>query len=283
MTNVSLFFPGASTERALLCPPSGLNFGIGLNYDIYRFDRIDSTNRYLLGLGEKGFPEGTVAVADEQTAGRGRFGRRWEGEPLSSLLFSVLLRPVFLKRDEIFIITFGAGLAVAEALEKVARVKPELKWPNDVLLDGKKVCGILLESNFEGDNLKSLVLGAGLNVNQPDFPAELKEKATSLFLATQRKFDREELFSGILTQFSLVYETLKAGDLYSVMRRWRERSAMFGKTVELSIGDRKVRGILDQVTDEGEVLVRTSEGAQRFTAGEISLSGIPSNETGEKK
>lgn len=266
----------------MLYPLPGLNFGIGLNYDIYRFDRIDSTNGYLLGLGEKGFPEGTVAVADEQTAGRGRFGRRWEGEPLSSLLFSVLLRPEFLKRDEVFILTFAAAVAVAEALEKVADVKPELKWPNDVLLGGRKVCGILLESNFEGDTLKYLVLGAGLNVNQPDFPAELRDKATSLFLATHRKFDREELFSAILTQFSLVYETLKAGDFYSVMKRWRERSRMFGEKIELRVGESVIRGILEQVSDEGTLLVRTPEGTRKFTAGEISLSGILSHETGEK-
>lgn len=277
-----LLFP-VRVEQTLLYPPPGLNSGIGLNYEIYRFDRIGSTNGYLLGLGEEGYPEGIVAVADEQTAGRGRFSRRWEAEPLSSLLFSILLRPEFLARDEVFILTFAAAVAVAEALESAAAVKPELKWPNDVLLDGRKVCGILLESNFEGDRLKFLVLGAGLNVNQSEFPPELKDKATSLFLATARKHDREELFSAILSRFGAVYETLKARDFYSVMKRWRDRSSMFGKKVELRVGDRVVEGILDGVSDEGAVVVRTSSGVQEFTAGEITLSGILSHQTGEKQ
>ena len=176
-----------------------------MNYDIYRFDKLDSTNSHLLKLGDEGFPEGTVVIADEQTMGRGRFGRRWETEPLSSLLFSLLLRPKFLQPDEIFILTFAASVAVAEAIEDSVDIKPELKWPNDVLVEGKKVCGILLESSFGSRGLSHVVLGIGLNVNQAKFSPEIACKATSLFLSTGKKHDREEVFLSILKKFSLIH------------------------------------------------------------------------------
>lgn len=257
-----------------------LNFGSVLNYDIYRFGKIDSTNSCLLDLGGKGFPEGTVAVADEQTAGRGRFGRVWESEPLSNLLFSILLRPEFLGRDEIFILTFAAAVAVAEGIESITGVRPELKWPNDVLIGGKKVCGILIESDFDGDALRHLVIGIGLNVNQSSFPEEIRDRAVSLLMATGKKFDREELLSTILTRFNAIYETLKAKDFYSVMKKWRERSNMFGREIKLRLAEKEFEGILEDVADDGAIVVRTSSGVLKFTAGEITTSKIGSLGTG---
>lgn len=244
-----------------------------MDYDIYRLGKIDSTNSYLLGLGDKGFPEGTVAVADEQTGGRGRFGRRWEAEPLSSLLFSVLLRPDFLGRDEIFILSFAAAVAVAEAIESTVGIEPELKWPNDVLVGGKKICGILVESDFEGDKLNHLVVGIGFNVNQSEFPEEISDRAVSLLMATGKKFDRDELLSVILARFAAIYETLKTGDLYSIMRRWKGRSHMFGKKIRLTLADKVFEGVLDDITDGGSIQVRTPSGLLTFTAGEITTSG----------
>lgn len=259
-------------ERALLSALSGLNFGTALNYDIYRFGKIDSTNSYLLELGDKGFPEGTVAVADEQTSGRGRFARRWEAEPLSSLLFSILLRPVFLNRDEVFILTFSASVAVAEAIEIVTGVKTELKWPNDVLIHGRKACGILLESDFEGEKLNYVVIGIGLNVNQAVFPDEIKTKAVSLSMAAGRSFDREELLSSILLRFKEVYESLKERDFYSIMKRWRDKCLMFGKRIKFSVAGKEIEGVLEEVTDDGAVSVRTSSGVLKFIAGEMTIS-----------
>ena len=259
-------------ERALLSALSGLNFGTALNYDIYRFGKIDSTNSYLLELGDKGFPEGTVAVADEQTSGRGRFARRWEAEPLSSLLFSILLRPVFLNRDEVFILTFSASVAVAEAIEIVTGVKTELKWPNDVLIHGRKACGILLESDFEGEKLNYVVIGIGLNVNQAVFPDEIKTKAVSLSMAAGRSFEREELLSSILLRFKEVYESLKERDFYSIMKRWRDKCLMFGKRIKFSVAGKEIEGVLEEVTDDGAVSVRTSSGVLKFTAGEMTIS-----------
>ena len=244
-----------------------------MNYEIYRFDKIESTNSYLLKLADEGFPEGSVVVADEQSGGRGRFGRKWESEPLSNLLFSVLLRPRFLERDEVFVLTFSAAVAVAEALEDVTSVKPELKWPNDVLLGSKKVCGILLESVFNSDELSSVVLGVGLNVNQKSFPAEISAKATSLLAQTGKKFDRDEILSAVLGRFGSIYDTVRARDFYSVMKRWRDRSGMFGRKIRLSLADEIYEGVCDKITDDGAIVVQTASGLKTFTAGEVSIIG----------
>ncbi len=242
-----------------------------MNYDIYRFDRIDSTNSHLLELGEKGFPEGTVVVADEQTAGRGRFGRSWVAEAQSNLLFSLLLRPYFLERDEIFILTFAAAVSIAEAIETVADVQPELKWPNDLLIEGKKVCGILLESSFDSTDLSHVVLGIGLNVNQQRFPGSLSNEAVSLSILTGKKFERDEILFAFLTQFSSVYESLQRREFYSVMKRWRERSNMFGKQIAISLAGDKFEGVCEEVADDGALVVRTGKGLEKFTAGEITI------------
>ncbi len=275
--NVSRSLSSGGEARPLLSGLPGLNSGTGLNYDIYRFGKIDSTNSYLLRLGDEGFPEGTVVVADEQLKGRGRFGRRWEAEPLSSLLFSILLRPAFLQRDEVFILTFSAAVAVAESLEEVANVRTEVKWPNDILIDSKKVCGLLLESSFEADKLNHIVLGIGLNVNQTSFAEEIKEKAISLVLSAGRKFDRDEILFTILGKFATMYENLKTRDFYLVMKKWRERSSLFGRRITVKLADRTFEGIFDDVTDDGSLILRTSSGLRKFTAGEISISqNVPS-------
>ncbi len=247
------------------------NFSTSLNYDLYRFAKIDSTNGHLMKLADQGFPEGTVVVADEQFAGRGRFGRRWESEPLSNLLFSLLLRPVFLERDEIFILTFSAAVAVAEALEEVAHVKPELKWPNDVLIGGKKICGTLLETNFENDTLRYVVLGIGLNVNQKVFPPELNTKATSIAAVKGKEFDRDEILSAILNRFGKIYDSLRQRNFYEIMKRWREKTAMIGRNVRVDMAGRIFDGICDDVTDYGAIVIKTVEGLKEFTAGEITL------------
>lgn len=252
-----------------------------MNYDIYRLDKIDSTNSYLLKLGDEGFPEGTAVVADEQTNGRGRFGRKWEAEPLSNLLFSLLLRPTFLLRDEVFILTFAAAVAVAEALEDVAHIQPELKWPNDVILDGKKVCGILLESSFDSDKLNHVVLGIGMNVNQMKFPLDISDKAISLSLFTGKKYDRDEILFAILNSFSSIYEVLRMRDFYSVMKRWRDRSRMFGRRIKLSLASKTFEGICYDITDEGAIVIQTPEDLQKFTAGEITIFQMDPFGTGE--
>jgi len=247
------------------------NLLIDLNYDIYRFDKLDSTNSHLLKLGNEGFPEGTVVVADEQTMGRGRFGRKWEAEPLSNLLFSILLRPNYLNPDEIFVLTFAASVAVAEAIEDSVHIKTELKWPNDILVDSKKVCGILLESSFSASGLSHVVLGIGVNVNQEKFSAEIAGKATSLFISTGKKYERDEILFLVLKRFSLTLETLRSRNFYSVMKRWRDRSKIFGKKIKLALSGKTIEGVCDDIGDDGAIIILTADGLQKFTAGEVTI------------
>jgi len=210
-------------------------------------------------------------VADEQTAGRGRFGRSWEAEPQANVLFSLLVRPHFLQRDEIFILTFAAAVSVAEAIEDVTGIRCGLKWPNDVMLDGKKVCGILLESSFESNRLSHVVLGIGLNVNQQVFSPDILERATSLSLFAGKKFDRDELLFAILTNLSSIHESLQKRDFYFVMKRWRDRSTLFGKKVVVSLAGKTIEGLCDDVADDGTLILRTGSGVERFSAGEVTI------------
>lgn len=258
---------------SLLSVLTSFNLVTSLNYDIYRFDKLDSTNSHLLKLGEDGFPEGTVVVADEQRMGRGRFGRKWEAEPLSNLLFSILLRPNFLERDEIFMLTFAASVAVAEAIEDATHMKPELKWPNDVLVNGKKICGILLESSFDAGKLTHVALGIGLNVNQKTFSPEIAAAATSVALSTGQKYDRDEILFLILQKFSSLHETLQSRNFYNIMKKWRDRSKIFGKKIKLAIADKVIEGICEDVTDDGAIMVQTLDGMKKFTSGEITVFG----------
>ncbi len=210
-------------------------------------------------------------VADEQTAGRGRFGRNWEAEPQTNLLFSLLLRPHFLEQDEIFILTFAAAVSVTEAIEAIACVRPQLKWPNDVLLDGKKVSGILLESSFDSNRLSHVVLGIGLNVNQRKFPPAIYDVATSLSLFADKKFDRDELLFTILNNFSMIYESLQKRDFYRVMKEWRDRSIMPGKKISVNLAGKTIEGVCEDVTDDGALAVFTADGLTKFTAGEVTI------------
>lgn len=242
-----------------------------MNYDIYRFGKIGSTNSHLLKLGEEGFPEGTVVVADEQTAGRGRFGRNWEAEPQANLLFSLLLRPRFLEQDELFILTFAAAVSVVEAIEEVTHLQPQLKWPNDVLLDGKKVAGILLETSFDSNRLSHVVLGIGLNVNQREFSEAISNDAISLSLSAGKKYDRDELLFTILNDFSMIYESLQKRDFYSIMKKWRDSSIMYGKRISVNLAGNVLEGICEEITDDGALVVRTDDGIKKFTAGEVTI------------
>ena len=167
--------------------------------------------------------------------------------------------------------TFAAAISVAEAVEKVAGVQPELKWPNDLLVDGKKICGILLESSFDSTELSHVVLGIGLNVNQREFPPSLSNGAVSLLLSTGRKFDRDEILFAFLTEFSSIYESLRQREFYSVMKRWRDKSNMYGKKITISLAGNKFEGVCEEVADDGALVVRTEKGLEKFTAGEVTV------------
>jgi BirA family biotin operon repressor/biotin-[acetyl-CoA-carboxylase] ligase len=195
---------------------------------VYYWPAVGSTNDELKRLADEGAPEGTLAIADEQTAGRGRMGRTWVAPAGSSLLMSLLFRPDWLAPAQAQQITMLCALAAADAVAEVAGAQPGLKWPNDLLLDGKKLAGVLTELSFTGDRLAWAVVGVGLNVNA-DFAGqpELADTAISLSMAVGRPVARLGLLHAYLAGVEARYDALRIGQ--SPHREWAARLATLGR------------------------------------------------------
>lgn len=235
------------------------------------FAEIDSTNTYALRWALEGAPEGAVVLAEFQHAGRGRLGRTWVSAAGQNLMFSVVLRPR-LSPETLGLITLAASVGVAEAVALwTAPVQPRLKWPNDLLLEGRKCGGMLLESTFlEGQPL--VVLGIGLNVNQATFPPDLTETATSLHGVTGRLFDRAILLAELLEHLERWYYTLAVDGGTAVRRAYETRLAWVGEpvTFRLAEGHTPVSGTVLGVTETGALRLHTRNGIAVFHAGELT-------------
>lgn len=240
---------------------------------VHFWPSIGSTNDELKRLADAGAPEGTLAIADHQHAGRGRLQRRWEASAGTSLLLSILFRPFFLAPDRAQLLTMLCALAASDAVKRVAGLQPDLKWPNDLVLHGKKLAGILTELACEpdGERLSWVVVGLGLNVNQ-DFDAwpELAETAISLKLALGRPVPRLPLLQAFLAEVEARYEALRAG--HSPQPEWAARLIALGQIVVVASGERIVHGVAEGVDETGALLLRLPDGAQeRILTGDVSL------------
>ncbi len=193
---------------------------------IYAFQRVTSTNDLAKRLAEKGEPEGALIIADCQTKGRGRFQRHWQSPPGTGLWFSIILRPK-ISVENLETIPLLTGVSVAQAIETVTGLKPILKWPNDILLTSKKVCGILIESSFTQEKLNYLVLGIGINVNQQplDFSDEIRNRSTSLSIESDHSVDRKDLLLEILHFLELNYLATMKGK-FDLAQEWTKRSLL---------------------------------------------------------
>jgi BirA family biotin operon repressor/biotin-[acetyl-CoA-carboxylase] ligase len=236
------------------------------------FDKITSTNDLALELAMAGAEEGTVVIAETQTKGRGRMGRRWVSSSTRSITFSIVLRPK-LHADEMSEITLSAAVGVAKTLEKW-RLKPDIKWPNDLLISGKKVCGILTEMGHKKDKIGTVILGVGINLNQRpvDFPPELREKATSLYLASSKRINRKRFFQELLYQLETSYELVKERRFSKVLGEWKKRSMTIGRQVKVTQGYRTFFAQVTDVDEKGALLLRTDAGMmERLTSGDVEL------------
>jgi BirA family transcriptional regulator, biotin operon repressor / biotin---[acetyl-CoA-carboxylase] ligase len=200
-------FDIASLNAALLETPAADRFRNKLQF----FPSIHSTNTYAMAQAEAGAPDGSVYFADEQTAGRGRGAHEWSSPPASGLYVSVLLRPSIAPADVLWL-SLAAGLAVHHAVQHVTSLECDLRWPNDLLFGSKKFCGILTELNAEVTRVRHLVIGIGINVHQPQFPAELRDVATSLHIETGRDWPRQELLLALLQALHREVSTLTMPD-----------------------------------------------------------------------
>jgi BirA family transcriptional regulator, biotin operon repressor / biotin---[acetyl-CoA-carboxylase] ligase len=241
--------------------------------DIRVFQETTSTNDIVEKLARDGVKEGVVVFAESQTRGRGRLGRKWISPAGKGLWFSVLLRPD-LRPQAATQLTVAAATALARAIRSQTNLLPEIKWPNDILINGKKVAGILTELSAELDQVKYLILGMGIdvNLNASEFPPDIRKIATSLKIETSRAVDRAELATRIIEELDVDYARIASGQFESVADEWEERCATLGRNVAIRIGERSIQGRAESLDSDGALLVRTQHGRlERIIGGDVTL------------
>ena len=241
--------------------------------DIRVFEETTSTNDVMEKLARDGVKEGVVVFAESQTKGRGRLGRKWMSPARKGLWFSVLLRPD-LRPQETTQLTVASAAALRRAIKSVTGLSAEIKWPNDLLIGGKKVTGILTEMSAELDRVRHVILGIGVDVSQDaaEFPAELRKTATSLKIETGAEISRAELATEILRELDLDYERICAGKFPQLADEWENGCATIGKNISVQMGTRLIRGCAESLDDDGALLVRTEHGhLERIIGGDVTM------------
>ncbi len=242
--------------------------------DIRVFEQTTSTNDIAEKLARDGVREGVVVFAEAQTRGRGRLGRKWASPSHKGLWFSILLRPD-LRPPAVTQLMVAAATALARAIESETGLNAEIKWPNDLLLRGKKVAGILTELSAELDHVKYVIVGIGLDVNftTADFPAELRRTATSLKIETGGTFSRPGLATAVLRELDSDYARICSGRFNTVADEWEARCTTIGHDVVIRIGDRRIHGRAEALGEDGALLLRTDHGhLERIVGGDLTLA-----------
>lgn len=239
---------------------------------MFVLDTIASTNEFAKSLNPEEGPHGTVVTAEEQLSGKGRLGRRWESQRSKNLLFSILLRPDEAESLKAPLIPFAAAVAASEAIELATGLQVECKWPNDLLIGKKKVCGMLLESSMMGFRIEKIALGIGVNVNQDDFPAALLPHATSLLIEGGAPVDRSRLLQHMLASLEMQYARLLNEPVELMLNAWKKRSAMFGTRITVREAQGAIEGVAEELATDGSLLIRLDDGTlHTVRAGDVSL------------
>lgn len=236
-----------------------------MKFFTYYLKECPSSQDVAEALALEGAPEGTVIVCEEMCSGRGRMHRKWFASR-GGLWFTVLLRPDQLK--SLHALSLAAGLSVAKALKSVFSVDAKVKWPNDVLIDGKKVCGILSEAGAKADKINYLLLGIGVNVNN-ELPEELRESAVALKDVLGFEVPRAPLLKEILLNIDAYYYRITIGEVDRVVREWKEWSSTLGKIVRVCVMGRVIEGAAIDVDGDGALLLETSRGMEKVMVGEV--------------
>lgn len=233
---------------------------------------VESTNSMAKELARQGIPEGTVVITEEQTQGKGRLGREWHCPPMAGLCFSVVLYPT-VNPMEVAQFTMLAAVAVVKALHHELGLQARVKWPNDVYINGLKVCGILAEMTAEADRVKYLVLGIGININQTqeDFAADIPT-ATSLHIMMGHRVSRVQVLRGVLEELDDLYRQWRQRGFAPLKDMWKQTALWFGEAVLVSGLQRTWEGILEDIDDSGALILRLPSGDRKtFYSGEVSL------------
>ena len=233
-----------------------------MEFNIHRYESIASTNDLAIRMAEEGAPEGTVVIAREQTAGKGRHGRNWSSPPGSGLYLSVVLRPN-LSFDKFWQTAFVASVAASEAIAEVSGLPARIKWPNDILINERKVCGILVEARKP----PAAIVGIGINVNTPAFPPEIVQKATSIAIELGHPIALENIEKSLLTHLG---ERLD-DNFPSVFDAWKALDCTVGRHVVVNTADSAIEGTAVEVNQTGDLIIEHEGIRTRITAGEVIL------------
>jgi len=242
---------------------------------IYYFDEIDSTQNYALQISNNTNENGTIIVAEKQTHGKGRLNRKWYS-PEGGIWLSVIIHPEFQISDAT-IIPLAASLALCESIKKVHKIKTDVKWPNDITIDGKKVAGMLIDTSIQGNKVENLVLGIGINfaVNIQQIEKRLKNSpnfygVTSLFPEKNRP-SKIELLVQFLLELEKVINSLIKGKNTQIIRDWSKHTNMFGKTISVNTGNGKISGIAKKIDSDGALIIKTGTKNRRIFVGDVTL------------
>ena len=241
--------------------------------DIRVFRETASTNDVIERLARDGAKEGVVVFAESQSKGRGRLGRKWVSSAGKGLWFSVLLRPPLMPQEATRL-TVASATALVRAIERVTGLAPDIKWPNDLQLRGRKIAGVLTELNAEPDRVNHLILGIGLNVNQRagDFPDDIIGLATSLAIEKGEPVSRPELATAILSELQTDYRRICDGRFDQVAEEWEARCRTIGQNVSIQLGARTLHGRAESLDAAGALLLRTQHGRlERVMGGDVTL------------
>lgn len=242
--------------------------------EIYYYDVTDSTNIRAKELAEEGHPSGTLVVADRQEAGRGRRGRSWDSPSGTGIFMTLLLKPE-MNPNHASMLTLVAAMAVARAISKCADTEAFIKWPNDIVIGGKKICGILTEMSAQFDFINHIVIGIGINVHNEHFPEEIAETAGSIFLQTGKRIRRAELIEQILEQFEHYYAIfMETEDLSGLVKEYNSILVNMNKSVRVLDPKEPFEGKAMGITKKGELIVDTWESRKMVSSGEVSVRGL---------
>jgi BirA family biotin operon repressor/biotin-[acetyl-CoA-carboxylase] ligase len=238
--------------------------------EIYSFDSIDSTNTFAKTFTAEQSHDGTLIIAEEQTQGRGRFNRKWQSDAGKNLTLSIILQPIS-QLDNLGLLPICAGGIIAKTIEQYLDLKVECKWPNDILIGGKKICGILIESFLLNKSTNLFILGIGVNVNQELFSEDIINTATSLKLVSGKTVDRIKLLINILSSLDEMYLNIQKGNFGLSLNEWLMRSSIFGKDITVIQFDKEIRGKAVRLDNDGG-LVLNYEGTEiKVLSGDVTI------------
>lgn len=243
--------------------------------EVLYFDTIDSTNTKAQELAEKGYPSGTLVVADKQESGKGRRGRSWVSPSGTGIFMTLMIKPD-INPNNASMLTLVAALAVAKAITSVTDEEAMIKWPNDIVVNGKKVCGILTEMNAQFDYINHIVVGIGINVHNESFPEEISQMASSLMIeAGGKRFHRAQIIAETMSYFEQYYDTfLKTQELSALVREYDKLLVNRNKSVRVLDPKEPFDGKAMGITPKGELIVDTWESRKLVSSGEVSVRGI---------